>query len=505
MSKEVTELRKAGRLEEALARGIELLDAKPDDVFAARALAWVHYAYLKQSASTEQFDLFLEHLRQLNQMAGQLEGEQLLYDQCAWQIGKLVFALRKETHDVPNKLDAIFECIREFEFSRPSEAYSFLFKSFLGHHAEWLHFATFAEWWGFDHFRPEDFQKEEVQGMRMIATAERGYIAYAKRLLEGEGAGMGVAGSVNREKVKELLEQLDQLLRNHPDLQYPAYYKAKLLIALGDKDEVAAVFIPFARSKRNDFWVWEAMADLFAADDDKKVACYCKALSLNTPEEYLVKVRQNFAELLISRGLYQEARNEIGQVIKVRTVKGWKIPDQIRDWTTRAWFAETKEEITNAPLYTRYLGMAEELLFGDLPEELAVVEFVNHDKHIVYFIVNQQRTGSFKYQANLHRKMPKVGDILKVRFDRNENNNFFRVLTISFAPDNTPTEIIREFSGMFNIHPTGDFGFVDQTYIPGDLIRSHTLASGSNIHGKAMLSYNKKKEQWGWKAIRLDL
>ena len=48
---------------------------------------------------------------------------------------------------------------------------------------------------------------------------------------------------------------LSEVVDNYPDFQYPAYFHAKLLLALGDKNNILESLLPFAKKKRNDFWV----------------------------------------------------------------------------------------------------------------------------------------------------------------------------------------------------------------------------------------------------------
>jgi hypothetical protein len=75
------------------------------------------------------------------------------------------------------------------------------------------------------------------------------------------------------------------------------------LLALGDKDNMLDSLLPFAKKKRNDFWVWQILSEAFSNDPKKVFACYCKALSCKSPEEMLVGIRQKMAKELISKKL----------------------------------------------------------------------------------------------------------------------------------------------------------------------------------------------------------
>jgi len=67
------------------------------------------------------------------------------------------------------------------------------------------------------------------------------------------------------------LPKLEELIKRHPEYQYPPYYKAKLLLALGNEENALSAFLPFAIQKRNEFWVWELLAEICSTDKDKQL------------------------------------------------------------------------------------------------------------------------------------------------------------------------------------------------------------------------------------------
>ena len=138
-------------------------------------------------------------------------------------------------------------------------------------------YIEFADWWDFKNFRSEDFQKEKMSnGKEVMAIAEQAYIAYAKHLLPKQTPNGDVVFS--KEKAEAFLPVLSQVVEDYPQFQYPAYFNAKLLLALDSKDNMLESLLPFAKKKRNDFWVWEILAEAFSSDPEKVFACYCKCI-----------------------------------------------------------------------------------------------------------------------------------------------------------------------------------------------------------------------------------
>jgi hypothetical protein len=497
----VQEMRQAGNLEDALQMANAALSAEPENIWNKRAAGWVYYDYLKKFCQVGSFDPFLENLDKLR-VLDLPEDEKMIFDQCAWQVGKLVYALQKEPQVDYRRLNALFERIKEFHFSRPSEAFSFLFKAFHKGHQNWSKYLEFVEWWNFQNFRPEDYLKEEVNGKKVMSIVEQSYIGYAKKLLEGTQAPLIGNILIDKEKIQSFLPQLDQIIERHPDYQYPPYFKAKLLIALGRGENVLLAFLPFAKQKRNEFWVWELMAEIFHEDKELQFACYCKALSVNTPEDFLVKLRAHFAELLIDKEMFEEAKTEIVKVIETRTKHEWKLSNQINKWLDQDWFKSAKAFKDNRELYSKYAKKAEEILFRDLPEEVVAVEFVNENKKILNFIKDKNKFGFFNYSGQLDK--PKIGDVLKVRFQGNGQDGFYKVLTVKKAEPDVNSPALKIFANHLEIIVPQNFGFVEDAYVEPKLVLDHGLRDGQMLKGKAILSFNKKKKEWGWKAIELD-
>ncbi|MBK7215182.1 MAG: hypothetical protein IPH88_18215, partial [Bacteroidales bacterium] len=186
----------------------------------------------------------------------------------------------------------------------------------------------------------------------------------------------------DKEKAEAFLPRLSQIAESYSHFQYPPYFQAKLLLALGDREDMLSALMPFAKKKKNDFWVWEIMSEAFPGDEDKVFGFYCKALSCHSPEEMLINLRQKMAALLIKRQLFNEAKTEIELLVVSRNEKGYRIPSEVILWQSQDWYSEATTFKSNMNLYAQYSDFAEGFLYGDVPEESVIVEFVNSDKKI---------------------------------------------------------------------------------------------------------------------------
>ena len=501
---EIKALRHAGNLEEALAMAQEELNANPENIWGKRNICWVYYAYLKKYAHDFNYEGFIENLIKLRDL-NLPENELMVFDTTSWQIASGIYTLQKSEPVDYSKINQVFDIIKDFHFTKPSEGYSLLMKAFQKGSQNWSRFIEFADWWGLENFSDADYQQEEYNNRQMPALVDKVYGAYCKKLIEGEALdAYGTEREIDKEKIKSFLPQLDVILDKHPEYLYLPYYKAQILLELGNKENVLKAFLPFAKQKQNDFWVWGLMAEIFKEDKELEFACYCKALSLRTPDEFLIKTRQAFSKLLIERQLYAEAKTEIKNIITVREAKGWRIPNDIIQCTESNWYKDVEELKYNKALYDKYRKKAEELLYIDLPEHLVAIEFVNFERNILTFVRDKTMNGFFNYEGLINN--PKIGDILKVRIEAVGNEGFHKALSIETIEDSAKVDVpcLKEVSGTIRVPENKSFGFLEDVFIPPNLVESSTLTDGQPISVKAMLSYNKNKKEWGWKAFSIN-
>jgi hypothetical protein len=356
---------------------------------------------------------------------------------------------------------------------------------------------VFADWWGFQNFMDADLKKEKkTNGQEVVSIAEQAYVAYSRHLLPTYNQSGNK--SFNRDKAQAIMPLLTDREDNFNHIQNPAYIKAKLLLSLGDKDNILESLIPFAKKKRNDFWIWEIIAEAFPEDSDMFFACYCKALSCKSPEQMLVNLRQKMAKILIGKKLHNEAKKEIELLVKVSNTSDYNLPDEVAIWQEETWFKTSVSHKSNIDFYAQYNNMAESILFSDIAEEIIFIEFLNTSKKILNFIDADSKVGFFKYDRFLSDV--KVGDTLKVRFQGGTKEGRHQVYTARKVQDEAfKMEFMKDVSGTVKIAEGQSFGFIDGVYIHPTIVTKYKLKDGCNFKGQAIKSYNPVKKSMDWK------
>ena len=150
--KEITSLRKAGKLNEAFLLAQDSLAKKPNDEWLKKAAAWVYYAFMKKALESDNLSEIIVQIKNIKSL-NLPDTEKMVFDSIAWIIGKYLF----RNSDMEEKiLNELFYLIKDFSFSKPAKSYTFLLKSFNKHATQWHNFILFTNWWGLDNFQQSD-------------------------------------------------------------------------------------------------------------------------------------------------------------------------------------------------------------------------------------------------------------------------------------------------------------------------------------------------------------
>jgi len=487
---EVKKLRQEGKLNEALTIATNDFDSDKENIWNKRSLGWVYYAKLKQAEESNNLKEFLVQLKNINQLELPKE-EAMIFNSCAWQIGKILFNNQELN---PDYITNIFESIKQFEFTKPDDAYSFLLKGFKKHAHYWREFISFTEWWGMNNFQEEDYTNFVTdKGRSLPSLVESVYIAIAKYLLEIK----------DLEKIKTFIPLISKISDAYENMQYPPFYYAKLLLAIGDKEHFFDAFLPFAKKKQSSFWVWSLMSEVFDKNSEEYFSCLCRAASCNAPDKFTGDVREKLGNYFLSKNMFPEAKYEYLKLIESRNKEGWPLKDKHLSWQLFSWWNSTEATRSNKSIYEKNNAIAESLLFSNIPQELIIVERVNKEKSIINFIATKIKYGFTSYKN--FKINPQVGDTFAVRFveKKNKNPNFYKCYTLVKSDQKPPVEIYKEITGTLKIINGNTFGFINNIYIPPQIIRKYDLKNNAKLNAIALQSYNTKKEKWDWRVIKI--
>jgi tetratricopeptide (TPR) repeat protein len=474
-SKEVFAKRKEGHTEEAYRMALELIQNNPNDEWNIRALAYSTIDMIKQAVKNNDFvraknfvielenlsldkndEILMKSVHNVKQLAdpqtkiisdakalskagrhqeaaeayrvalGRFPQNKMLADSLGWElyrIGKSMFSDEKiELYPAKRLLAEYIKLQNE----RPSLLHS-LFLRFadrlLGN--EGFNLIAFLKLWNLNNLTQEDYEPY---------TADNGktYPSIAERIIQH--AAKDALHKKNMEDVAYILPFVDTAIRKFPENFWLIYYKAKLLHLIGQNDAALSFSISVAKVKVNEYWAWALLAEiLLDMDKEKAFSCYCKALLCKGEDKFLANVRIKFAELLIEKSLYPEAKYEIDKAIESREKEGWKLTEELIEYQNSDWYSNTVASENNHKLYTDNIRLAESLLFESMPwydavlgETFTLPKKPNKQKRKIYVAV-EGKDAPLEISVSESQydfRSISVGSGLKIKGEFNQEHRF---------------------------------------------------------------------------------
>ena len=527
--KEVTQLRKAGRLEEATAMAREDL-ARVRDEWSCKALFWCLHEEAKTAAGerlsqlAEELQDLLEtigdddiavscmqriekrlipHAAEIRQAADNAKtpanaqsayntilaifnaGElhESLHTDFAWVIYRALHADQSENVEYRKGL---IEVYKQLIIERPSRLHSLILGEAVRVEKEWplmFMFTEFIAWWGLENLTDEDWEKFKTEdGKSLLSRVEKMIYLYTKEIQTGQELLPSEAFMQVLESAVNQWSKDDNILR----------CKAMLLAKQGVKEEVIALYrkiITLTSGQKP--YVWVELANL-VDDADLKMGLLSKALSLKAPEEFLGKYRAQLAQLLYSKGMHSNALCEIEKVKATYASNSWGVPSQIR--YLEPMIPTGTVVADNTSQYPVWAARANDFLCADLPSIYMVK--VAHKENVVERNGRQQKDVKWTLRSedgrvegikprkyNLARAQ--VGDCFEVKMSEDG--------IVSIVPTDSSKiawrKTVRGAISIKNNNEGKPFGFVDHCYVPGRIIKN--IQNGAMVEAIAILQDGK--------------
>ena len=513
---DIKELRKNGKLREAyqlakkeMEQAVQNGDSKAL-MWGKRGMSWVLYDYLKERVANLEERVTNEELSNLIKVLENIQklklphDEEMFFEQFTWKLAQAVKTINEagNENNFATRVKSIFRITQNFELSGFSDPYRFLliyFHNALKSEPEYL---ELVDWWDTDNFTKKDFKgKEGTNGRTYSSLAEQVYTNYSKHLVQANEE-----GKISDEFIHSYLVKLDKVISQHDEFKFLRYRKAQLLLALGRDDEAINSFLPFARMNRKQTWVWELLGDLHRKDQELQLSCYCKALSIKNKEEFKNKIRMKLVTLLINKSLWDEAKTEVDKYYDFRMQQGWKVSNRVNQWVSAPWYNKATSKEGNKGFYNEKAKSVNKMLYGDLPETLVVVEYVNREKSILNFIKAGKVQGFFNYSD--FDISPEVGDVFRVKMNAEGDSGYYEVYSLEKTDEEPEADLLMDVQGVVNIQTDNSFGFINgqkSIFVDPGTVKKYDLSDGDEIKGLAMINYDKKKKQWGWRLVNVKV
>lgn len=479
---------KAGRVHEAYELAMTDLASTPDNIWTQRAVAWALYYMIKGDAERGNYDMMIEHIDELGSLnLLTVNNDSMIFDNVQFKIAEYIRNyVSVNDMNSSNILSTIFDKLKGYSFA-PSRGHSFLLQSYLKFDT-WPEMADFIDWWNLEKLTPEDFIPYKTdQGRRIMALAERAFIANSKALLKLKDLG----------RIEDFLPKMNSLMAEHPEMLFPGYFYGKLLLKLGnDTNEALKVLIPFVRNKVNEFWAWQLLSEVFCNEEEKQLACLLRAVNCHTQETFLKNVRIKLASLYIRRRQYNCARYHIDAVTKCYASQGYRIPEEIFDWSHQQWFSMS---IPNSNNPIDYKHITDAILLDGAEECIAVVTYVDQNTHKTYMVYGHEKK---MVQKLRFRVTP--GTVLKLHYIK-DHDGHIKVLCATKIKLPTSLNYAKHIDGTIEKSVDKDFAFLKadsvRCFVSPIIVRQCNLKNGDNVKSLVVFDFDKKRNTWNWVCV----
>ncbi len=456
--------------------------------------------YLKEAANSGDYVYFLHTLNEMDNY-GFLEVSTNA-NQIIWSVVGLLNRLKLKS-DFPVQLfEELFNLLKKLNYNRPSREHSLILNFFLKRPDHFHIFEQFISWWDIKNLRDEDFQNEQFKDVSYPALAETLYISLSKNCLAYVAESKEQLEDQDKRWMISLSHELDELYIKYPGYKMFPFYASKLRLNAGITHGVLTAFLPFARRNSSQFWVWDFLADFFPTNPDLQLALYCKGMLCRADDHMKLAIQAKLLESFINHNMFDEAHEELDKIIQVKEYNKWKIHAALLAHKSKDWYLGSSNRRQSMKTYSRFAKDGESVLFNDQPTKMAVISAYLPDRGVA-FIVTEDLTNA-KFKVSKYRIYnPEPGMLLQVITETVEGT--VEVVQAKPATVQTHEKLFQIVEGRIKIINTGQFGIVNAVFVPQELIAQAGIHDGDPAIVKALRSYDKKKDNWGWKAISLKI
>jgi len=551
---EVFALRKAGELEQAFAMAQYLLGENPKDEWNQRAAAWCLIDLIKKSAQQNNVQQVSHYLDALNSIgipndeillksvavvktlgsaaapimeralvaskARDHEKALALYQEAlrvcpndhaikqkiGWEQYRVASAILKQDQPDTQVVRKLLNDYLNLQLERPSLLHSSMLRIAVSIAKDKLNIMAFLDIWGIENLQEQDFNPyhQVDTGKYLPSLAEKMLSISVKQAIS--------KGDVHF--IANVLPVLERALRATHDPIWLQLTKSKALLSLGYVDDALKIAMNIVGKKSSEYWMWHHLGDIKQQlQDDSAMDFYGKALALKPDELYIAKLRLKLAHWFLFKGNLSAAKCELEQIKRTAENLGHHISPEALQLMQQQWFQETNASKTNVDFYSEAAGRAEAVLYRDHPTFIGVVadSFAIKDKpnKKKYRIVFKMSSSGNPQETSVSEQKLKAlglgtGDVIAIKGEMPQDGGKFMVLTIARASATADPSLVKNFEETCNVSDAG-LGFTSSSiFIDANTVKYHNIQKGSQVSGVAIKSYDKKKDKWGWKALKIN-
>lgn len=341
-------------------------------------------------------------------------------------------------------------------------------------------FSGFLNMWGIENLRDEDWEGMDTEDHHHIPSlVEKVISVYTKEM----------AITPQLTPSDEFNSVLDKALEVFPGNDDLPRYKAQLLIKAGNGEDAIEFYKKIIIRRPNKQYLWSELAGL-VADKNLAISLLCNALAQNIKDEFAGKMRLHLASLLCDIGNTSQALDELEKVRSTYEQNQWRVPGEYYTIKNRVGNVQPSGDTF---FYRNNCLSGQNFVYGELPTVIMVKAGEKKDirpngKQVFKWILwgeNGTRITINPLQFSLPRRT-NDGDLYEVAMREK------RPVKVSKTNREAPAWV-KHVKGNLQVRSNRDgkiYGKVDDNYIPEFLLND--AKDGDTVH----LTLIKDGDKW---------
>lgn len=458
----VTNLRKAGNLQEAWNVGFAALECSPQDAYLKGALFWVCYEFIKQ----QQEKISKRAVSSNNFKPSDFEFERIK------NLLQTIVSFDIPTGGLEYKMLLV-------QFKKNIEWFPTLVNLVLCHQG-----ALFDD----ESKNPFQAEKGEVPSL-MLSTARQMASAWLRAREFWQLDLNQVLGFINLTR---------QQVSDTKHLIWLDYDQSKCLIVSGQYEQARELLLPILRKKQNEAWAWGALAATYQKQDSNlALKFFAKGIVSAHQVTFSLKLLKGSIPLLLANQQVAEASMCLKTALHAYQTNGWKVKSELEQLMVQPWYDANVDESNLKAFLKSLCRDAMEYLHGPTEKVIGIIENIHKSEKGFQVFVNKSTTWSVRMGIHKSNQKPQAGDYVELSLSMNGNE---KEVVASVSCQSVEMADVGIIEGGLRIDPKG-FGFIKDTFVPPFVIGD--VANESRATVLRIMAWDKTKSRHNWKAIKL--
>lgn len=141
--------------------------------------------------------------------------------------------------------------------------------------------------------------------------------------------------------------------------------------------------------------------------------------------------------------------------------------------------------------------------------QIGVVSVINKENEFLIVVVDKGCAVKVGFNKLKNKKINiELGLGLKLtfyyRYDKESKSCYSAIDVVEIVPkEEIPEYLFLQFDGQLKVNEGSGFGFVNNIFVPKEVIQKAHLGNEENVTGTACINFNKKRNTWGYSAIKI--